>query len=91
MFKNWRAISEKTAIEHSTRGASLTAPDREGEPSEFQYEGFPLLQIPGPRLDPVRIRQWLFDHRKQAAKAHLLWSLYDERTNTSILGMGVFP
>ena len=91
MTRNWRAISEKVSVEHLQRGASLTAPDREGEPPEFQYEGFPLLQIKGPVLKAELIRRWLFEHRKPAAKAHLLWSLYDSESDLSLLGMGVFP
>lgn len=84
MTRGWKEMARELVRAHNEEGRATV-----GVPSHQMSEGHEHLRVRGRVLRARDVRCFLWDARRSASNACIMWSVYDEETDTSVVGLGV--
>ena len=94
MIKGWKRMGQELCLRHHRYGAALVPeegkqiPDHEGDLFDEHGEGV-RLEVEGRQLSAKQVALWMWEQRVPALHADCVWSVYDEESGKSYVGLGV--
>lgn len=77
-------MADELVVAHNRDGRAVV-----GVPSHRMEEAPGCLRVPGRVLRPKVVRRFLWEVRRVASDACIMWSAYDEVSGESVVGLGV--
>jgi hypothetical protein len=83
MNGGWRRMADDLVSAHNREGRAVV-----GVPSHQVAEVPGCLRVRGRVLSAKSVRRFLWEVRREALGACIMWSAYDETTDQSVVGLG---
>lgn len=84
MEGGWRHMATDLITQHNLNGRAVV-----GLMSNEVEEVPSHLVVEGPVVKASTVRAFLWEVRREAQRACIMWSVYDEEKNQSVIGLGV--